>query len=85
MPHFTVIFGHEDIAVTFLRSKEISRTDDVRIYLSHFPHVFSGASSAARYYVYMWAEVLEADAFDAFGEAGDPFHAETAERLRSHI
>jgi len=29
--------------------------------------------------------VLEADAFDAFGEAGDPFDADTAERLRKHI
>lgn len=32
----------------------------------------------------MWAEVLEADALDAFSEAGDPFHAETAQRLHSH-
>ena len=53
--------------------------------LVHFQHLFSGSAYAAGYYVYLWAEVLEADGFDAFVEAGDPFDPAIAERLRRFI
>jgi peptidyl-dipeptidase Dcp len=33
----------------------------------------------------MWSEVLDADAFAAFEDAGDIFHAETARRLHDHV
>ena len=39
----------------------------------HFAHVFSGDGYSSGYYSYMWSEVMDADAFDAFREAGDAF------------
>jgi len=53
--------------------------------LAHFQHLFAGSGYAAGYYVYLWAEVLDADGYDAFVEAGDPFHPAIAERLRRFI
>ena len=53
--------------------------------LPHFGHLFSSASYASQYYVYLWAEVLDADGYEAFVEAGNPFDATTAQRLRKFI
>lgn len=53
--------------------------------LTHFQHLFSSAGYAAGYYVYLWAEVLDCDAFDAFVEAGNVFDAGVAARLRDCI
>lgn len=51
----------------------------------HFLHVFSGDGYSAGYYSYLWAEVMDADAFGAFEEAGDVFDPETAARLAESI
>jgi peptidyl-dipeptidase Dcp len=53
--------------------------------LPHFGHLFSGGGYAAGYYSYMWSEVLDADAFEAFEETGDAFDPATAKRLREFI
>ncbi|QEE45607.1 M3 family metallopeptidase [Rhizobium sp. WL3] len=51
----------------------------------HFQHVFSGDGYSAGYYSYMWSEVLDADAFAAFEETGNPFDPEMARKLKTHI
>ena len=50
----------------------------------HFQHVFSGGYSAA-YYSYLWSEILDADGFEAFEEAGDIFDPEVARRLHDFV
>ena len=52
---------------------------------TQFGHVFAGDYYAAGYYSYMWSEVMDADAFGAFEEAGNIFDPTVARRLRDDI
>jgi peptidyl-dipeptidase Dcp len=52
---------------------------------TQFGHIFSGDHYAAGYYSYMWSEVMDADAFGAFEEAGDIFDPAVAKRLHDDI
>lgn len=56
----------------------------VRYRSPYFGHIFNGGYSAG-YYVYTWAEVLDADAFAAFKETGDVFHPEKARLFYENI
>ena len=51
---------------------------------TYFNHIFGGSSYSAGYYVYLWAEQLDADAFNAFKESGDLFNQELAAKFRKY-
>lgn len=53
--------------------------------LPQFMHVFSSDGYSAGYYSYLWSDVITADSFGAFTEAGGPYDKKVAERLRKNI
>tara|TARA_B110000914_G_scaffold123708_1_gene107998 strand:- start:2741 stop:4780 length:2040 start_codon:yes stop_codon:yes gene_type:complete len=58
---------------------------DMRHATSQFSHIFSGDGYSSGYYSYMWSEVMDADAFNAFEEKNDPFDVKTAKALHDCI
>ena len=50
-----------------------------------FAHVFAGDGYSSGYYSYMWSEVMDADAFAAFEDVGDPFDPDIAKRLEETV
>ncbi len=66
--------------------KEIGLIEEIapRYRSTYFQHIFSGGYSSG-YYSYLWAEVLDADAYEAFTETGDIFSSEVAARFLEEV
>jgi peptidyl-dipeptidase Dcp len=53
--------------------------------LPQFGHLFSSDAYSAGYYSYLWSEVMDADTWAAFEEAGSPWDKATADRFRETL
>jgi peptidyl-dipeptidase Dcp len=53
--------------------------------LPHFNHLFASDAYSAGYYSYLWSDVMAADAWQAFVEAGGPWDREVADKMRRYI
>lgn len=67
--------------------KEIGMPSEIvmRHRLPAFGHLFSGEGYAAGYYSYLWSQILDHDAYEAFTEAGNPYDKATAKKLIDHV
>lgn len=67
-----------------LKKYNIPEEIEPRYRSTYFSHVFDGGYSAG-YYSYLWAEILDADGFDAFKQSGDIFNPELAAKLKKWV
>lgn len=74
-----------EFEASVLKRLKMPREIVMRHRTPHFLHVFTGDGYSAGYYSYLWSEVLDADAFRAFEETGDPFDPQTSEKLHRFI
>jgi len=81
----------EDVKITDVNKFEKKSMDAIglipefipRYRSTYFSHIFSGDGYSAGYYVYIWAAVLDTDAYDAFKQTGDIFNKEYAAKFRT--
>jgi len=66
--------------------KELGLINEIlpRYRSTYFNHIFSGGYSAG-YYSYLWSEVLDSDAFEAFEESGNVFNRTLANKFRNEV
>ncbi|WP_039018682.1 M3 family metallopeptidase [Halocynthiibacter namhaensis] len=68
-----------------LKSIGMPEAIEMRHRTPQFAHVFTGDGYSSGYYSYMWSEVMDADAFEAFEEADGPFDPKLARSLEDNI
>ncbi|MDD2490654.1 MAG: M3 family metallopeptidase [Bacteroidales bacterium] len=78
-----------DLDVTAFEAKVLSDRGLInqippRYRSTYFSHTFGGGYTAG-YYSYIWAEVLDSDAYQAFVETGDIFNKEVAQKFRKEV
>jgi len=77
--------GHRRIRAGVAQAHRHARGDRHAPPADAVRHLFTGDHYAAGYYSYLWSEVLDADGFAAFKEAGDIFDPATAKRLKEFV
>ncbi len=67
--------------------KELGMPEEIvmRHRTPHFMHVFASDGYSAGYYSYLWSDVLTADGYQAFVEAGGPYDETVAKKLHEHV
>lgn len=78
------ITSARDFELEVLRKYNIPEIIEPRYRSTYFSHIFAGGYSAG-YYSYLWAEILDADGFDAFKQSGDIFNPEIAAKLKQWV
>ncbi len=89
MDYFTMDEIPEDFDVNAFEAKVLGDRGILaqippRYRSTYFRHVFTGGYTVG-YYSYLWSEVLDADAYEAFKETGDIFDPETARKFREEV
>ena len=74
----------EKFEANMMTGRGLLRQIPPRYRTTYFAHTMGGGYTAG-YYSYMWAEVLDADAYEAFEETGDIFNQEVATKFRNYV
>lgn len=80
-----VNFKAETIQAKILDKLDMPEGMVMRHAISNFAHIFSGDGYSSGYYSYLWSEVMDCDAFEAFKEKNNYFNKDLAKRLEKFI